>query len=226
MTISFIRTLILYCIVVLALRIMGKRQIGELSPSELVVTILASELASIPMQDFDLPLVTGIVPIFTLISLEILISFLCMKSVKFRKIISGNPCIIVREGKFERQKMFEMRLNVDEVMEELRINGVADVADVKYAIVETNGTLSVILKPSARAVTADDLDITIKKTGLPLTVINDGKIIHENLRKTEKTEAFLNQSLKNNNISKISEVFIMTIDDYDNIFIQRKSEFN
>ena len=148
MVISFFRTFILYAAIVLALRLMGKRQIGELEPSELVITILVSELASIPMQDVTVPLFAGLIPIFTLVSLEILVSFLCLKSRRMRRLFNGRSAVIIRGGKFDQQKMRELRLTTDEIIETLRQNNISSPSDLKCAVIEPSGQLSYVLKPA------------------------------------------------------------------------------
>ena len=141
MSVSLIRTLILYVAVIAAMRLMGKRQIGELEPSDLVITILISELAAIPMQDLGVPLTAGIIPIAALISIEILVSFLCLKSRRVRRLVNGRGAIIIRSGKLDRHKMSQLRITTDEVMEALRQNNIFSVADVKYGVIEPNGQL-------------------------------------------------------------------------------------
>lgn len=223
MAVSFIRTLILYLCVVIALRLMGKRQIGELQPSELVVTILVSELAAIPMQDFGIPILSGIIPMVTLVSVEILISFFCLKSLRLRRLINGNPCIIIKNGKLDERKLREMRLTVDEVLEQLRLSNIESVADLKTAIIETNGQLSYVLKKDARPVTAKMLSLTPDDSGIPLILICDGRIMTKNLETLNKTEDWLNKQLRQHGISSPRDVLIMTLDDSDNLFLQVKT---
>lgn len=205
-----------------ALRLMGKRQIGELQPSELVITILVSELATLPMQDFDMPIMMGIIPIVTLVFLEHVISFICLKNVKIRRLINGNPCIIIKDGILDIKTMRDLRVSVDEVLEELRINNVTNIADIKYAIIETNGQLSYILNSGAETVTNDMLQIVADDKGLPLVLINDGYILQENLKEINRDMLWLVAQLKSRKLS-CNDVFIMTCDCYDNIFIQERS---
>ena len=167
MLISFVRTIILYILVVAALRVMGKRQIGQLQPSELVVAMMISELASIPMENVGTPLVNGIIPILTLIIAEATFSFLTLKSKKVRKMISGTPTILIEKGRVLEKEMERLRFNIDDLMEELRTNGYANIMDIEYAIIETNGLLSVIPKSNKRPVTPSDLDMNIKYEGMP-----------------------------------------------------------
>lgn len=223
MIISFCRTIILYIFVMCALRLMGKRQIGELQPSELVITILVSELATLPMQDFDIPILMGIIPIVTLVFFEHLVSFICLKNVKIRRMINGNPCIIIKNGELDIKKMRDLRVSVDEVLEELRINNVTQISDVKYAIIETNGQLSYILNSGAETVTNDMLTLVAPKKGLPLVIVNDGYVITENLIELNFDMLWLVDTLKEEELS-IDQVFLMTSDSYENIFVQEKEK--
>lgn len=222
MSISFIRTLILYFCVIIALRLMGKRQIGELEPSELVITILVSELAAVPMQDLGTPLLAGIIPIITLISLEIVVSFICLKSDGLRRLFNGHPAVIIRSGKLDRKKMHEMRLTVDEVLEALRENNIESISEVKYGVIEPSGQLSYILQTPYRPVTAQMLNLSPQDSGLPLIVISDGKLIERNLRILNKTEKDVAHQLKKAGLHQVREVFLMTLDDCGNVFVQPK----
>lgn len=222
MAVSFIRTLILYVVVVAALRIMGKRQIGELEPSELVVTILVSELAAIPMQDLGIPLFAGIIPIVTLISLEIVVSFLCLKSRRLRRMLNGRAAIIIRGGKLDRRKMRQMRLTTDEVMEALRQQNIHSVAELKYGLIEPNGQLSYVYKPEYQPVNTQMLGLQPKDAGLPLIVISDGQLVEANLRHLGKTREEVEKRVQKAHIGGIEEVFLMTLDDCGNEFIQKK----
>lgn len=144
MIIAFLRTIILYLLIIAGIRLMGKRQVGELEPSELVLDLIIADLAAVPMQDFGIPLLSGIIPILTLLSVTMVLSVLTMKSVKFRAIVCGRPSIIVENGRLNQQEMRRNRFTVDELNEELRVQGITDLSTVKYAILETNGRVSVI----------------------------------------------------------------------------------
>ena len=222
MAISLIRTLLLYFLVTVALRLMGKRQIGELEPSELVVTILISELAAIPMQDVTVPLFAGVIPMFCLVAIEILTSFICLKSRKARRAFNGRSAVIIRQGKLERKKMSELRLTTDEVLEALRQNNISSPAEVKYGVIEPSGQLSYVLYPKYQPVTAEMIGYEPQASGLPLIVISDGKIINGNLRLLNLDREDIEKRVKKANISAISDVFLMTLDDCGNQFIQRK----
>lgn len=222
MSVSFLRTVILYLVVVTALRVMGKRQIGELEPSELVVTILVSELAAIPMQDLGIPLFAGVIPIVTLISLEVLVSFLCLKSRRLRRLMNGQAAIIIRSGKLDREKMKQMRLTTDEVMEALRQQGIGSVDELKYGLIEPNGQLSFVYKPEYQPVNAKMLGLQPPDAGLPLIVISDGEVIEGNLRRLGLSREALKKRLQKAHIPDFSQVFLMTLDDSGNQFIQGK----
>ena len=221
MAVPLLRTLLLYCAVIAAVRLMGKRQIGELDPSELVVTILVSDLAAVPMQDLGIPMLSGLVPIATLIVLEILLSFLALKSRPFRRLLNGQPAIIIRSGRLDIQKLRQMRLTTDEVVETLRKQNVASVADVKYGVIEPDGTLTVIPRQAKQPVTADMLGLTPNDAGLPLVVISDGKLVERSLRLLHLDPRDILNRLDNQSIA-LSDVFLMTLDDYGNTFLQRK----
>ena len=220
--VSFIRTVILYIVVVTALRIMGKRQIGELEPSELVVTILVSELAAIPMQDLGIPLFAGVIPIITLISLEIIVSFLCLKSRKLRRLLNGQAAIIIRSGKLDREKMKQMRLTTDEVMEALRQQNIGSVSELKYGLIEPNGPLSYVYKPEYQPVNAKMMGLQPEDAGLPMIVVSDGRIVETNLRHLGKTREEIEKRIQKAHIPDVSQVFLMTLDDSGNEFIQKK----
>ncbi|WP_306488049.1 DUF421 domain-containing protein [Agathobaculum sp.] len=221
MAVPLLRTLLLYIAVIAAIRLMGKRQIGDLDPSELVVTILVSDLAAVPMQDLGIPMVSGLVPIATLIVLEILLSFLALKSRPFRRLLNGQPAIIIRGGKLDIQKLRQMRLTTDEVIETLRKQNVASVADVKYGVIEPDGTLTVIPKQAKQPVTADMLGLSPRDAGLPLVVVSDGKLVNRSLQLLHLDPRDIENRLNNQSIA-LSDVFLMTLDDCGNTFLQRK----
>ena len=221
MAVPMLRTLLLYIAVIAAIRLMGKRQIGDLDPSELVVTILVSDLAAVPMQDLGIPMVSGLVPIATLIVLEILLSFLALKSRPFRRLLNGQPAIIIRGGKLDIQKLRQMRLTTDEVIETLRKQNVASVADVKYGVIEPDGNLTVIPRQAKQPVTADMLGLSPRDAGLPLVVVSDGKLVNRSLQLLHLDPRDIENRLNNQSIA-LSDVFLMTLDDCGNTFLQRK----
>lgn len=224
MAISLIRTIILYFLVTVALRLMGKRQIGELEPSELVVTILISELAAIPMQDVTIPLFAGVIPMFCLVAIEILTSFLCLKSRKARRIFNGRSAVVIRHGKLERKKMADLRVTTDEILEALRQNNISSPAEVKYGVIEPSGSLSYVLYPKYKPATAEMLAYEPDPEGLPLIVVSDGKPIMGNIRLLNLEVADIEKMIKKSNIPSLKDVFLMTLDDCGNRFIQKKED--
>ena len=211
---AFFRTLILYFILMTGLRLMGKRQIGELEPSELVLTLIISDLAAVPMQDFGIPLVNGVFPIVTLLCVSLLLSFFSLKSIRFRGLVCGHPTVIVRDGKVLQENMARNRFTVDELYEQLRSQGYADLQSVKYAILETSGQVSIL--PYAR-----EAPITPKGAGLnvpddvtlPVLLINDGRIMAQNLHGSGYDEAWLTGELKKRRLTSPRQVFLLTVDE-------------
>jgi uncharacterized membrane protein YcaP (DUF421 family) len=224
MLITFFRTIFLYILVIAALRIMGKRQIGELQPSELVVAIMISELAAIPMQATGIPLINGILPIITLMIAEVVLSYITLKSEKARNIISGTPSILIENGKINEKEMENLRFNMDDLLEELRVNNCPNIADVEFAILETSGQLSIIPKSQKSPVTAEDLNIPTKYNGLPLTLISDGKVNYNNLRKANLNRQWLSGELAKFGINEINDVFFASLDTQGNLYYQLKNK--
>lgn len=224
MLISFIRTIILYLLIVVALRIMGKRQVGQLEPTELVVTLMISDLASIPMGHVSIPLMHGVIPILTLIIAEATLSFINLKSRRFRKIMSGTPVVLIRNGKVFEEELERLRLNVDDLMEELRSNGNPDINEIEYAIFETNGSLSIIPKASTRPATPSDFDMNITYKGLPFMLVCDGKVNDNALRAFEKDEKWLEKQLKAKGADKLKEVLFASVDESGQFYMQKRGE--
>lgn len=220
-----VRTLILYIAVVASLRIMGKRQIGELQPSELVVAIMISDLASVPMQAIDIPIISGILPVITLIIAEVLMSFLSLKSRRMRKIISGEPSIVIYDGKINEKELERLRFNINDLLAELRLNSCHDISDVEVAIIETSGKLSVIPKDTARGVTVEDMqNENIRRDGLPCTVIADGELNEKELMRSGKSRKWLDDKLRKNGIKDIKDVFMASVDAEGELFLQKKDK--
>ncbi|MEE1076533.1 MAG: DUF421 domain-containing protein [Acutalibacteraceae bacterium] len=209
MTISVIRTLILYLIVLVMIRVMGKRQISELQTSELVVTLLISNIAVIPMQDTSLPLLSGVVPILLLVGCEIILSWLMLKNSNFRALVCGKPQIIISNGNLNQKKMKLLRISTEDLMEQLRQAGVFAISDVKYAILETNGKLSVLKKPEKETVTAQQMNIKNFDDEFEIVVISDGEIAEGSMNVCGVTKSWINKILKKNGID-VKDVFIMT----------------
>ncbi len=224
MAASFTRTLILYIFVVTALRVMGKRQLGELQPSELVVAIMISDLASIPISNKELPLWEGIIPILTLVVVEMLFSVLVIKSEFLRMLITGRPTIIVRRGRMEQTALKKLRLSIDDLLEQLRLMGYSDISEVDTVMLETNGQLSVIPKEISRPVTCEDLKINPRQTHLPHTIVADGKIRKSGLKAAGISRSEAVSILKKNGASGPEEVFYMNLTDDKKVFIEKKNK--
>lgn len=224
MFIVMLRTIILYFLVVLTMRSMGKRQIGQLQPFELVIAIMISELASLPMQDTRIPLLHGIIPIITLLILEIILSVLQLKSEKSRSILCGEPTILINKGKIDVKAMRNQRININDLMEELRLKNFFNVEDVEYAILETSGQLSLIPKTPLSAPTKQDLNINAKQETIPVTLISDGKVNIKNLSIIHKDANWLMNTLKKNGIASPKEVFLALLDTSGEFYYQRYTE--
>ncbi len=214
MTTAFFRTLILYFILMVGLRLMGKRQIGELEPSELVLTLIISDLAAVPMQDFGIPLVNGVFPIVTLLCVSMLLSFFSLKSIRFRGLICGYPTVIIRDGKVLQRNMARNRFTVDELLEQLRSQGYSDLTAVKYAVLETSGQVSVLPYTKDSPVTPQVMNMTVQDdVTLPMLVINDGHIMSENLSASGYDAVWLDKQLKERRLTSPRQVFLMTVDE-------------
>ena len=222
MVIAFLRTIILYVFIIAGIRLMGKRQVGELEPSELVLALLIADLAAVPMQDFGIPLLTGLIPILTLLGLTMALSVLTMKSVKFRAVLCGRPSIIVENGKLRQGEMRKNRFTLDELMEELRMKGVTDLSTVKYAILETNGQLSVLPFTAQQPPTAQDLDLHLPEPGLPVVLINDGRLIRRSLMERGFNDQWLEKQLKSHKVDRVQDVFLMTVDETNQVCLIEK----
>lgn len=222
MLISFIRTVILYTIIVIAMRIMGKRQIGEMQPFELVIAILIADLAAVPMQNAGIPLLNGITPIFTLILAQLTLSYLTLKSEKVRSIVCGTPRILIENGKILEKEMRISRCNLNDLLEQLRLNNISNVNDVEFAILETCGQISVIPKSQKRALTPEDLSLTTPYEGLPVTLVMDGKVNYKNLKKTNLDAYWLKNYFREIGVKDIKSVFIASLDSNGKIFYQLK----
>lgn len=218
MFIALFRTVVLYALIILGIRLMGKRQVGELEPSELVFTLLIADLAAVPMQDFGIPLITGVVPIVVLLCVTLLLSVLTVKSIRFRAILCGKPSIVVENGKLCQKEMVKNRFTLDELSEELRIQGVTDIKTVKYAILETNGQMSVLLKQEERPPTAKELGVKTVETGLPTVVISDGKIMEENRMRRGLSREWVEMELKRRHVTDVKEVFLLSVDELGQTF--------
>lgn len=219
----FFRTIITYILLVSAMRFMGKRQLGELELSELVITMLLSELASIPIADNTIPLTFSLIPIGILISVEVIISYLAIKNRKVKKLIGGSPSIIINKGRLCKNEMAKDRLSLDELMSQLRLKDISDISDVEYAILEENGQISVIPKIHAKTVTLSDLNINKNEKGIIHTVIADGQISDFNLKIIGHNRKWLFNQLKKRK-TRLNDVFLFSVDDAGNINLIKNGE--
>lgn len=221
MFVTIIRTLILYFIVICVVRLMGKRQIGELQPSELVITLLLSEIIAMPMENNDIPLISTVIPVMLLVTLEIITSAISMKSLKFRFLVQGHPIIIIRDGKLQQKEMKKLRLTIDDILESLRQKDIFDISLVSYAILETNGKMSVMLKPDYETVTNKNAGIHADNSGIPCVVITDGQIERSAFDDCDMTDEKLQNIIKKQNID-VGSTLLMTLDKSGNSVIIKK----
>jgi len=210
--VTFARTVILYALIVLVMRLMGKRQIGQLQPFELVVAIMIADLASVPMQNRDLPLSSGAIPILTLLVAQVGLSYLTMRSQWARRIVCGKPSILIRNGKICQKELTRLRVNLNDLLEQLRAKDVPNLADVEFAVLETTGQLSVVPKSQRRPVCPADLNVPTEYEGLPLDLVIDGRVLRENLARAGLDEAWLRTQLSRFGFSGPEEVFFASLD--------------
>lgn len=223
MLVGIVRTIILYLIIVVVLRLMGKRQIGQLQPFELVIILMISELAAIPTEDTGIPLIAGLLPVLILLLLGITISQITLKSERARALICGTPTILIDKGQILEHELCRLRYNLSDLLEQLRVKNITNIADVEYAILETNGQLSVIPKSNKRPVNPEDLNLQIPNEGLPVTVIMDGVLQKKNIEKTNIHLDWLHYELQKAKVPDIRNVFFASVDSQHKLFIQAKS---
>lgn len=223
MSIVFIRAVIIYITVIIALRIMGKRQIGEMTPHELVITILVSQVAIIPLQDNAMPLANMFIPILIFVSFEIIVSAVSMKSIGFRNIIQGKPIFVIRNGKLDEKQLKRLRITIDDLMDAVREKGYFDISEIQDAVVETNGNVSVLPKAKESPVTPSQLNLDVNEKSTPVPVVTDGKPVSEyfgqNKIKDSEIKLLVTKSGK-----EITDIMLLTIDDNGKINIIEKKE--
>lgn len=211
MLILLIRSLIVYIVVIFSVRLMGKRQLGELQPSELVITILVSNIATLSLENTEIPLLRGILPILALVCFEVIVSWGSLRSVKLRRLISGSPKIIIRDGEIDQQMLHALRFSVDDLMSTLRTNNVFSVEDVQFAIVETNGKVSVYEKSQAQTATKQDVHCVQRDIDPPQIIVADGELRETALAAIGLDETWLHAVLRGKDLT-IPEIFLMTAD--------------
>ena len=221
MILSYFRTIVLYLVLIAVIRLMGKRQVGQMEPSEFVVTMLVANLAAIPMQDSGIPLFSGLVPILTVLGIELVLAVLSMHSIRFRKILCGKPVILIENGKILQDNMRRTRVTLDELTGHLRLKDVLDIKSVQFAILETNGELSVFPYPKERPASAKEAGIPAQKQYLPLTIVSDGVVLMENLKKAGKNTAWLDKILQQQD-AQVENTWLLTVDGGDRVVFYRK----
>lgn len=221
MLITFIRAIILYIIVLVVMRMMGKREIGQLQPFELAISIMIADLASIPMADTGIPITNGIIPILGLLVMHLVISILNIKSIRAREIICGKPSILIYRGKIDEKVLKKERFTINELQERLRGNNVVNLGDVEYAILETSGEVTVIQKPNKRNTTPEDFNIMPDYEGIPYDLVIDGKIMYDNLKILDKDYDWLKKEVNKFGFNP-EQALIVTLDGNNQIFCQKK----
>lgn len=217
----FVRALILYIIVLIAIRLMGKREIGQLQPFELVVTIMIADLASVPMQDIGIPLLHGVIPILALLVGQLILSMINIKSGVARRIISGKPTVLISNGKIIEKKLKAQKYTMDGLLEQLRVSGYTNIANVEYAILETSGEISIIPKTESLPATKKDMNIKTEKAGYFRPVVIDGSYIEGNIEDLKISKEQVDGILKNNKLS-LEDTFLFLKDENGKTYIQKR----
>ena len=223
MLLTFFRAIVLYLIVLVVMRLMGKREIGQLQPFELAISIMIADLASIPMTEIGIPIFNGIVPILGLLVMHLILSLINLKSLKAREIICGKPSILIYRGKINEKELKKERFTINELEERLRGNNVVNLGDVEYAILETSGQVTVIQKPEKRNTIPEDFNIVPEYEGIPYDLVVDGKVMNKNLKAIGKNYNWLKKQVEKFDI-KPEEALVVTIDGKGQIFCQKKEE--
>ena len=224
MILSYTRTVVLYLVLIAVVRLMGKRQIGQLEPSEFVVAMLVADLAAIPMQDGAISLLNGLVPILTVLAMELILSGLSMRSIRLRKLLCGKPVILIENGKINQRNLQRTQVTLDELSGHLRQKDVLDIQTVQYAILETDGNLSVFPYPAELPASAKDAKIKASKQSLPVTVVSDGRLLKENLQVAKKDGAWLRRVLQERRTT-LEDTYLLTVDESGRVcYIPREEE--
>ena len=221
MILIFVRTIIIYVLVLFVMRFMGKREIGQMQPFELVIAIMIADLASTPMSEIGIPILYGIIPILSLLLMHVIISVINLKSIKMREIICGKPRILIYRGKIDETAMIQENFTINELQERLRVNNVSNLGDVEFAILETSGQISVVLKPEKRALKPEDFNIQPEYEGIAYDLVIDGKIMGDNLNKINKDYNWLETEVGKFNI-KPEEALVVVLNGDGTIFCQKK----
>ena len=223
MLISFLRTLLLYIVLVSTIRLMGKRQIGEMEPAEFVVAMLIANLASIPMQDSAIPLLSGVVPILVVLGVELLLSALSLYSIRLRRLLCGKPVILIENGKIIERNLRRTRVNLDELTMHLREKDIFDLTTVKYAILETNGQVSTLLYAKDAPANAREAGIRVREATMPVTLISAGKLLRDNLPHARRDLPWLETVLRQHNVA-LKDVYLLTVDELGKVYLIRRED--
>ena len=221
MLIVFFRAMILYAVIIFCIRLMGKKQLGELQPSEFVVTIMLSNIATLPIEDTDIPLSMGLIPILTFVCIDVFFSFISLKSRRFRRLICGSPKVIISGGRLDQHTMKELRYTVDDLLAALRSQQVFDISEVQLAVVETTGQISVYVKKDSQPVTPSDLSLEAPAADPPMLIVNDGEIMELALSSIKRDRKWLDKELSKRDV-KLGEVLLMMSDGKETTVIPKK----
>lgn len=223
MLICFFRAVILYLVLILVIRLMGKRQLGQMEATEFVVTMLIADLAAVPMQDESTPLLDGLIPILVVLAIELILSVWVYHSIPIRRFFCGKPVILIENGKLLQKNMRKTRVNPDELTEHLRLRGVVDISSVRFAILETNGSVSVLPQSKYTPASAKDAGIETQEVNLAYTLVSQGKLMRHNLRLAGRTEAWVEEQLQKHNC-RLCDVFLLTADESGKLYFSVKQE--
>ncbi len=223
MLISLIRAVLMYLALIFVVRLMGKRQLGEMEPMEFVVTMLIANLAAVPMQQTGTPLLAGLIPILVVLSMELLLSVLSYHSVPIRRFLCGKPVILIENGRLLQQNMKKTRVHTDELTEYLRIQGITDLTQVQYAILETSGAISTFLYPKFKPASAKDAGIQVGARTLPVTVIAAGQLLRQNLPLLGRDEAWVQQVLQSYH-ARVQDVYLLTSEPNGKLYVAMMRE--
>ena len=223
MLLTYLRTIVLYSTLILVIRLMGKRQIGEMEPSEFVVAMLIADLAAVPMQDAGIPLLDGLIPIWTILAAELLLSYGAFRFVWLRRLLCGRPVILMENGKILYDNLKKTRISVDELIEHVRENGTTDLSAVRYAILETNGSISTLLYAKNAPADAKSAGIRVKETELPVAVVSDGRWLTHNLAISGRSRAWVRDRLEANGCA-VRDVLLFTVTPSGKTYLARKRE--
>lgn len=221
--VTLVRGLILYIFIIICMRFMGKRQLGELQPTELVITILLSEIASIPMENNDVPMINSIFAALLLVCLEIINSVIIMKSTKIRYLLQGRPAVVINDGVLDQKKLKALRFTADDILDQLRQKDIFEISQVQYAVVETNGSLSVMKKQQYDSPVNEDFGIKSSPQGIPVLVINDGKYIESAIRDSGFEMKAIEKILRKEKV-EVKDIIILLLDKYNNYTLIKKEK--